>query len=89
MGSLTERLALEDKAKSFAAELVAKYKEQRAALPHLDTISIDYVDAYPEDDVIDRASTLLVNTWRIEAQQWKATSGRAGCFWVTPKFRYS
>ena len=89
MGTLTERLALEEKAKSFAAELVAKYKEQRAAFPHLDTICIEYMNAYPEDAVIERDAALLVNTWHIEAQQWQATSGRAGTFWVTPKFRYS
>lgn len=72
-------------AQRFAHSLVTKYHAQKAKTPHLDTICIDLIDDYPaKDATMDGAIALLPN-WTIEPREFKATSGRAGCVWMTPK----
>lgn len=77
---------VEAAARQLSNELVSKYHAQRAKTPHLNAICLDYIENYPEDDVLERASVLLNDRWSIDGREFKATSGRAGCIWMTPKF---
>lgn len=77
---------LEAEAKTFSNSLVTKYHKQRVSYPHLNTICIDLYEDFPEDKVMERTITLLSNMWTVEPREFTATSGRAGCVWMTPKF---
>ena len=82
-------VAAETEAKTFADSLVTRYHAQRVKLPHLNTICIDLTNDFPaKDSTIERAGSLLAN-WTLDFQEYKATDGRAGCVWMTPKFPIS
>lgn len=78
--------AVEAEAKRVSDLLVTKFHDERKVRPHLNSVCVDFMDGYPEDKVLDRVSTMLANMWLIEGREFTATSGRAGCIWVTPKF---
>jgi phosphoheptose isomerase len=87
--TLIRNPGVEAEAQRFANDLVEKYKKERAAYPHLDSISIDYMDGYPTDEVLERVTAILSNRWSLMARQFEATSGRAGHIVVTPKFNFT
>jgi hypothetical protein len=71
--------------KRFADELIRKYKAQKAAYPHLDSICIDYIEGYPTEARLEKVTAYLAKTHNVSGNQWQATSGRAGCIWVSAK----
>lgn len=74
-------------AHTFARELVDKYHKQRVGTPHLSTICIDFTGNYPEDELLEKAGEILAWRWNLEPRQFEAAGCRAGCIWMTPKFR--
>ena len=87
--SLLADASVESAAKKFSNLLVTKYHKQRETHKHLTSICIDFFDDFPEDNVLERAITILNGTWNVEPREFTATSGRAGCIWMTPKFPIS
>ncbi len=84
--SLLKNTTVEDEAKRLSNTLVTKFHDERKVRPHLDSVCVDFMDGYPADEVIERASTLMANMWLIQPHQFSATSGRAGCIWISAKF---
>ena len=70
-------------AHTFAKQLVDKYHKQRIGTPHLNTICLDFMGDYPEDDVLAKATEILSWRWRLEPRQFEAVGCRAGCIWMT------
>lgn len=87
--SLMANPTFEAEAKKFANALVEKFHKQHATHKHLNSICIDFFDDFPEDKVLERVITILNATWTVEPREFTATSGRAGCIWMTPKFPIS
>lgn len=72
-------------ARIFADLLVTSYHTRRVSAPHLNTICIDLIDNFPEDQIMNGAIEILSARWTVELNEFKASSGRAGCVWMTPK----
>lgn len=84
--SLIADPAKKDEARLFATKLVDMYHNARVATPHLDTICLEFRDDFPSDELLDAAMPHLNALWRIEPVVYNASSGRAGCIWMTRKF---
>lgn len=80
MSSFTERRA---ETNSYVDDLIAKFNAQK--VQGNPTVCIDLPD-YPSDDLMDRViNELNARRYHAEPVEFTATSGRAGCIWITKR----
>lgn len=76
---------LELAGKAVADKLETEYKKRAATQIANPSVSIDMLDDYPEDDVIERVVAILGERgYHADPVEYNASSGRAGSFWLTP-----
>lgn len=68
-------------ANRFADDMIAKYDAQK--IPGNPRVCIDLPD-YPSDAIMESACQILRNRgYHADPVEFRATSGRAGCLWVS------